>query len=95
MTKHNFETGINETFVFDFEAKEPVLLELADDEHFFLSIGGGYLTFNAKTGNVRFYNVAGELKLSVVEMNSLPLPMEKVIVTETMLNGKPVIFVLK
>ena len=95
LTKHNFETGINETFVFDFEAKEPVLLELADDERFFLSIGGGYLTFNAKTGNVRFYNVAGELKLSVVEMNSLPLPMEKVIVTETMLNGKPVIFVLK
>lgn len=95
LKKHNFETGIDETFVFDFEAKEPVLLEIAEDEYFVLSIGGGYLTYNEKTDNARFYNVAGELKLSVVEMQELPLPMEKVIVAETMLNGKPVIFVLK
>ena len=96
LEKHNFVTGMDEIYVFDAEAKAPVLFHDNKEEEFIGAFGGGYYTYDAETNNTRFYNLAGELKLSVIDMQGYyPTFMEDVLLVETTLDGKPVTFVVR
>lgn len=95
MSRHNFETGIDELYVYDAESGAPVLLHANRDETVVGTFGGGYCMMNAETQTMNFYNVSGELKISAKPAPRNFVQMKDVFCVCALLEGEPVIFVVR
>ncbi len=94
LSRHNYETHADETYVLTPAAAEPVLLCDGVDKEIYEIGGGYYVLYDEETKEYRFCNLAGEVKLVVWDYYDLD-ETDNGMLVETFFEGRPVLYVVR